>query len=377
MTDLGTQAIAIKAASIRRVYLSALCLFGLCLLWIFFSNSEESISLSSFETVINLSGRQRMLSQRIIVLATEIVAQNGIQSSQARTELQESLESFVRVQRALKLGDASLGILAFHSKESLDLYEQISPHFRKLTESVSNLLAATDRYEKERLFLEARGASHRCLPLMDRLVDLLTEEALDLSQKYHRTQNLVLFLQFLLFVLSAPFLFEPLVKRLKEIDEQQNIVLEKLRESEERFTLAVEGSDDGLWDWNVKTDDVLYSDRFVELLGYQPNNFPSRLESWANLLHPDDLGPTMEAVRKHLEEQLPYDVEYRCKSPSGDYNWFRAKGQAIWDKSGVATRMAGSLSDITDSKTERLELESATKRLQLALEATNTGLWDW
>ena len=140
-----------------------------------------------------------------------------------------------------------------------------------------------------------------------------------------------------------------------------------MRASEERFALAVRGSSDGIWDWNVPTGQVYYSPRFKELLGYLDAEFPDVFASFESHLHPEDHAPTMASVREHLERRVPYDVEYRLHTKSGEYRWFRARGQAIWDAAGQATRMAGSITDITDRK--RLQ-----QRFELAVQASPVAL---
>src|SRR5690606_38312397 len=120
----------------------------------------------------------------------------------------------------------------------------------------------------------------------------------------------------------------------------------ELRGSEERFALAVRGSTDGLWDWNVETDEVYYAPRFKELLGYRDHEFASLFSSFESHLHPDDRDCILESIQAHLQRQVPYDVEYRLRTKSGEYRCFRARGQAIWDKEGKPLRVAGSITDI-------------------------------
>ena len=89
---------------------------------------------------------------------------------------------------------------------------------------------------------------------------------------------------------------------------------EALRKSEERFDLAVAGSNDGLWDWDVRTNEVYYSPRFKELLGYGDAEFENTFASFETHLHPDDRERTLAAVRRHLEDREAYDVEYRLRT---------------------------------------------------------------
>jgi diguanylate cyclase (GGDEF)-like protein/PAS domain S-box-containing protein len=127
--------------------------------------------------------------------------------------------------------------------------------------------------------------------------------------------------------------------------------LEKaLRSSQERFELAVRGANDGIWDWNIATDEVYYSPHFKELLGYTQDEFPDHFDSFKNCLHPEDAALTLEALQRHLDCGTPYDVTFRLRTQNDDYRWFRGKGEANRPTDGSPHRMAGSISDITPLK---------------------------
>ena len=138
----------------------------------------------------------------------------------------------------------------------------------------------------------------------------------------------------------------------------------RLEESQERYDLAVRGSSDGLWDWNVVTNRVFYAPRFKEMIGYTDEEMPNTFAAWSSKLHPEDREPVLKAIQNHLENCVPYNVEYRLQTKQGDYCWFNARGQAIWNKAGQAVRMAGSITDISDRKLAELNLKQSEQKFR-------------
>lgn len=136
-----------------------------------------------------------------------------------------------------------------------------------------------------------------------------------------------------------------------------------LRESEQRYALAVQGSRDGLWDWNVITDEVYYSRRFKAILGYQDGEIANEFSEFESRLHPADRDRTLATLKQHLSQKTPYDVEYRLRTKQGSYCWIYARGQAIWNESGQPTRMAGSITNITERKQTEDRLKDSLKEL--------------
>ena len=134
-----------------------------------------------------------------------------------------------------------------------------------------------------------------------------------------------------------------------EIEREQNIA--SLKESEERFSLAAQGSSVGIWDWHdVDQSQQYWTDHFYSLLGYRPGEIEASLDTFTALLHPDDHKATFEAVEKHFADRVPFHMEYRLRCRDGQYRWFLGSGQAIWDQAGRPRRMIGSIMDIHERK---------------------------
>ena len=130
------------------------------------------------------------------------------------------------------------------------------------------------------------------------------------------------------------------------------LILRDLRESEERFSLAMEANRDGLWDWNVSTDEVYFSPGYTAMLGYSPGEIPAHVGSWKDLLHPEDkdaaLNAIMDCVDNHRQD---FGVEFRMRAKNGEWRWVLGRGKAVArDDSGRAVRMIGTTTDITERK---------------------------
>ena len=134
-------------------------------------------------------------------------------------------------------------------------------------------------------------------------------------------------------------------------------LMKQLEESRQRFERAVRGTSDGLWEWNIRTNEIWRAPRFSELLGHADGELPPTYDAWESRLHPEDRDRARQALRVHLEQNQPYDIEFRLRTKSGDYRWFRAHGQAERDQDGKPIRMAGSIQDITERKQAQAELE--------------------
>ncbi len=125
-----------------------------------------------------------------------------------------------------------------------------------------------------------------------------------------------------------------------------------LRESEERWKFALEGAGDGVWDWNLKTGDVFYSNQLKAMLGYREEDISNRFEEWERLLHPEDSRKFKRAIDLVLlGETVAFTCEFRMLTKDGNWRWILARGKAVEvDASNVPTRIIGTNSDITERK---------------------------
>ena len=148
-----------------------------------------------------------------------------------------------------------------------------------------------------------------------------------------------------------------------------NIIKERensLSNSEERFSLAMQGANDGLWDWNMVTNEVYYSPRWKQMLGYNSNELDDTIETWKKLIHPDDLQICLNAINDYVDEKSQsYRLELRMIHKNGNFIDILTRGFLIRDvTTNVPIRMVGTHIDITDRKKQEIELKTLNNNLE-------------
>ena len=139
----------------------------------------------------------------------------------------------------------------------------------------------------------------------------------------------------------------------------------------ERYALAANASNGGIWDWDLLKGELYYSPRWARLLGLDPEQLSRRPEEWLERIHPDDRRYVNQALSAHLSKTTPvFQCEYRILHQDGGYRWMLCRGLALFDSRQKAYRVAGSQEDITDRKRFEQEL------LHKALHDELTGLYN-
>ncbi len=145
--------------------------------------------------------------------------------------------------------------------------------------------------------------------------------------------------------------FDAMVEQIERDRENRVRAEEALRESEERYALAVRGANDGLYDWNLRTNEVYFSPRWKSMLGYAEDEIGNAPDNWFNLIHPEDLDQVKANLETHLKAQSEhFESEHRTRHKDNTYLWMLCRAVAVRDENDGPTRIAGSQTDVTERK---------------------------
>ncbi len=150
-----------------------------------------------------------------------------------------------------------------------------------------------------------------------------------------------------------------------------------LMKSEERFRYVLQATKDGVWDWDIKTNKMFFSENYYTMLGYNPDGFDATYENWVSLLHPNDKEYWIALVEKYLKgESGDFNLEYRLKSKDGTWRWIHARGKVVeHDNNGKPLRIVGTHIDISDRKRMQDEISDSAHFLQTVLDTIPVRLF--
>jgi PAS domain S-box-containing protein len=306
------------------------------------------------DRIINIARKQRTLSQNI----TRLVFENNL----SKTDLLDS-----RIREWTVNHDALTGEIKDNRHLEI-LEDSVKINLQKLKMPMSEIVRYAKMQETgfplsalERNTLAA--TSDDFLSGMDAVVNQYQTYA---DKKLFRTiyyMIIVGMLTMIVLLLEFIFLFAPLLKSLRKINEQQDLI--------------INGVAAGVWDWDIENDEQWWSPAFYDLLGYSPDDLEAVSGKFINeLVHPKDREKAQTAIREHLENHKPYKIPVRVKTKNGDYKWFETAGKAIQNSKGQNIRMAGSIIDIDKQMTAQLELEKNDILIREVGKMAKIGGWE-
>ena len=132
----------------------------------------------------------------------------------------------------------------------------------------------------------------------------------------------------------------------------RNEALENLRTSEERLALAVTDKNNGIWDWEIASGEIYFSENWRKFMGLRKGESAKGFDVWKSHIHPDEVDRIVGSMRSHWNGETDnFMEEHRLLNKAGKYSWVLSRGRAVWNDAGEVVRMAGSMTDITERKT--------------------------
>jgi len=153
---------------------------------------------------------------------------------------------------------------------------------------------------------------------------------------------------------------------------------QSLKESEQRWQFALEGSRDGVWDWDIENNTVFFSERWTAMLGYQSDEIENQVGEWEDRIHPDDIVLWRQEINRHFSAETDYyESEHRLQKKDGSYLWVSSRGKVLqWLNSGQPKRMLGTNTDISSRKKTEEELRKNQELLKQAQKIAGLGSWE-
>ncbi|MCL2931271.1 MAG: response regulator [Trichodesmium sp. MAG_R03] len=164
-------------------------------------------------------------------------------------------------------------------------------------------------------------------------------------------------------------------EKLKEFAIERKNSEKSYLKTQETTALAIEANQDGIWDWNIKTNEIFYSPQWKKMLGYKEDEISNKIDEWLNRIHPEDIDRVSNAVQEYLDKKnTAYRIEYRIKCKDNRFIWILDRGKAIW-QSGRPERMVGIFVDITQSKETEIEQRSQIEKYSQVINNLPEIVW--
>ena len=285
----------------------------------------------------------------------------------------------------LKRSEWEEGNKIFHRDVSWELYKNdvlLYSSLGRFPQEFNAVLSGADRTDEIESDFDGRSWRISSNPLKETSGRVVGKIILmhDISSYKWSVYRLVAIGGIALIVVFALF-FGFLIVLLSRVDRSINRREKELILSREQYMLAVNGSNDGIWDWNLRDNTLYLSSRWKNMIGFEDHELPNLYATFEDRLHSEDKPPYRAYLDRYLKGEIPsFSIEFRCLHRNGSYIWILGKGEALRDKDGVPYRMAGSHSDISARKKveEEIRHRSAFQMLliDLAIGFVNKPLSD-
>jgi len=169
-----------------------------------------------------------------------------------------------------------------------------------------------------------------------------------------------------------------------QVAKQNTIILshneteKALHETNEKLRLAADCTADFIWEWNIRTGELVWFGPIDNILGYESGAFPRTIDAWKSIVHHDDQDRVITALNHHLENRTPlYDTEYRVLKKDGSVLMWMDRGCAVWNQDNDPVKMVGAVTDITSRKEIEDALRASEERFRILIESLPIGIFTY
>jgi len=185
--------------------------------------------------------------------------------------------------------------------------------------------------------------------------DEFDKESVEIYKRFERTSILFFLSFFIVFGLLSFYTYA----KIRNYLEILKLSKKKLEDTTQKYELAIKGTKDGLWDWNLEEGTIYFSPVLKEMLGFRDDELPNEFSSWEDRVHPDDLKYAEDEIQKaHANPEYEYNIVHRLRHKDGHWVWILDRGTTIFNKDGKAVRMVGFHTDITIQKEQEIKINN-------------------
>ena len=374
-----------EAARVARIF-AMRCGLSLLLVVIFVSIAiystkaviEENDAIDAFADL----GRQKIALSLQVALRAQELANTNTDPAQFKN----SIEALSRAYQSTPRGDKPV-ISQLWLREASAEYKRHAKAHNAADQAVEQYLSAAMEVARK---AESGGlrSNDAALIYVLEVVDGPLAAALETSvaghleegeiatETYHRLEAAIWIATVLLMLAQALLVFAPVCRRLISFGQTIAETRGELQQTKGRLALAVEASGVGLWDWNIKKGKVWVSKEWSNHLGWpqQLNGFD--IDDCTEQIHPDDLSYLTTEIQNHLKHNIPFDAQFRTRTPQGEFVWLKAIGKALRLDGGKPVRLMGASLDISETKRREKKHQRIARNLARAQKTAQLGSWE-
>jgi len=352
----SSSASKLSARQLRQRYFLALSLIAVLVIISQVMSQWLIASQFSNASIINIAGRQRMLSQEITKLTSYILeASSTDAASRHRKKLEERVRLWQRSHVGLIRGDTEMGLPGRNSVAVQQLFAQLQPHHDAMLNAAWAILSSpAGGAALAQSIQEIRRHEANFLTLMNDITFRYEREARDKVEFTRWLGFGLMCLLLLALALEARLIFAPATRRIERDMQEIDDSKQEFEQLAQRFSVATQAARVGIWDYDIVANILLWDEIMFSLYGISPESFLGAYEAWQAGLHPEDASRGDAEIAAAIAGTKPFDTSFRVLWPTGEIRWIRAVAMIQRDQQGAPLRMIGTNWDITEQKQAEL-----------------------